>query len=168
MWDWRSRAFSIGPAITFPIFEGGRLRAAVKVTNAQQEEAFDAYEQSVQGAIQEVRDELVAFSTERTRRTSLTQAVSADQEAVDLSNQLYGQGLIDFLTVLDAQRQLYTAQDDLAQSEMQLAASMIALYKALGGGWETPPPAPATQPATTPATPLPPTMPAATTQETRP
>ena len=167
LWSWRSRAFSIGPAVTFPIFEAGRLRAAVRVTNAQQEQAFVSYEQSVQGAIQEVRDALITFGTERSRRASLAQAVSADEQAVDLSNQLYGQGLIDFLAVLDAQRQLYSAQDELAQSDMQLAASMIALYKALGGGWETPPPAPATQPA--PATVTGATMPAASpAQETQP
>jgi len=137
------------------------------VTNAQQEQAFVSYEQSVQGAIQEVRDALITFGTERSRRASLAQAVSADEQAVDLSNQLYGQGLIDFLAVLDAQRQLYSAQDELAQSDMQLAASMIALYKALGGGWETPPPAPATQPA--PATVTGATMPAASpAQETQP
>lgn len=153
LWAWRSRAFSIGPAVTWPIFEAGRLRAAVRVATSQQEQAFIAYQQSVQGAIAEVRDDLITFSTERSRRASLAQAAAADQEALDLSNQLYSQGLVDFLSVLDAQRQLYTAQDQLAQSDAQLAATLIALYKALGGGWETLPHAPATAPATEPKSP---------------
>ena len=94
------------------------------------------YEQSVQSAIEEVRDQLVAFAAEHRRRDSLAKAVDANRESVDLANQLYTQGLTDFLSVLDAQRQLYQAQDDLAQSDAQLDSSLIALYKALGGGWE--------------------------------
>ncbi len=171
LWAWRSRAFNIGPAVTFPIFEAGRLRAAVNVTTAQQEQAMISYQQSVQSAIEEVRDELITFSTERTRQASLAQAVKADEEAVELSNQLYGQGLVDFLSVLDSQRDLYTAQDELAQSDEQLAASLIALYKALGGGWETALPSPATQPGSTPAQTQPATSPAATApavKETQP
>ncbi len=149
---WRSRAFSIGPAIAWPIFEAGRLRAAVEVRNAQQEQAMVTYEQTVQRAIQEVRDGLISFTTERQRRDSLGQAVKADQDALDLARQLYGQGLTDFLTVLDAQRQLYQAQDALSQSDEQVTASLIALYKALGGGWESALPEATTLPATRPAT----------------
>jgi NodT family efflux transporter outer membrane factor (OMF) lipoprotein len=158
--DWRSRAFSIGPAVSWPIFQAGRLRAAVAVRTAQQEEALVTYEQTVQRAIEEVRDELVTLNTERTRRGALAQSVAADQDALDLARQLYTQGLADFLTVLDAQRQLFQAQDALAQSDTRVTTAVIALYKALGGGWETPvPPAPfpttaaATAPATQPGLP---------------
>ena len=170
---WRSRAFSIGPAIAWPIFEAGRLRAAVEVRNAQQEQALVTYEQTVQRAIQEVRDGLISFTTERQRRDSLGQAVKANQDALDLARQLYGQGLTDFLTVLDAQRQLYQVQDALSQSDEQVTASLIALYKALGGGWESDLPSATTLPAT-PPTPGPATnsVPAAhaapTTQENVP
>jgi outer membrane protein, multidrug efflux system len=152
VFDWRSRAFSIGPAISWPIFEAGRLRAAVVVKNAQQEQALLTYEQSVQSAIQEVRDELVAFAAEHRRRDSLARAVDADEESVELANQLYTQGLTDFLSVLDAQRQLYQAQDDLAQSDAKLDSALIALYKALGGGWENGPPISSLAPMTSPAT----------------
>ncbi len=156
LFAWRSRAFSIGPTVTWPIFEAGRLRAVVNVRTAQQEEALVTYEQTVQSAIQEVRDALVAFTTERRRRASLSDAVAADADSVDLSSKLYAQGLTDFLTVLDAQRQLYQAQDQLAQSDTQLDSALIALYKALGGGWEADASVsnvvPATQPSGTPTT----------------
>jgi multidrug efflux system outer membrane protein len=148
LFDWRSRAFSMGPAISWPIFEAGRLRAAVAVRNAQQEQALLTYEQAVQGAIAEVRDQMVTFSTERQRHASLAQAVTSDRDALDLAGKLYAQGLTDFLTVLDAQRQLDQAENALARSDTQLDESFIALYKALGGGWqnqpdEAPPQAPA-------------------------
>jgi len=136
LFAWRSRAFSIGPAISWPIFEAGRLRAAVAVWNAQQEEALITYEQTVQNAIAEVRDQMVGYSTERRRHESLTQAVTADRDALDLAQKLYAQGLADFLTVLDAQRQLDAAENALARSEAQLDEAFIGLYKALGGGWE--------------------------------
>ena len=81
-------------------------------------------------------DQLVTFTTERLRHTSLSQEVAADRDAADLAGKLYAQGLTDFLTVLDADRQLTEAEDALARSDTQLDTSLIALYKALGGGWQ--------------------------------
>lgn len=150
LFDWRSRAFSFGPAISWPIFEAGRLHAAVAVRNAQQEQALLAYESAVQSAIGEVRDQMVGFSTEKRRHDSLAQAAASDRDALDLAQKLYAKGLTDFLTVLDAQRQLDQADNALARSDAQLDESLIGLYKALGGGWinENAPPgnAAATQP----------------------
>jgi outer membrane protein TolC len=82
---------------------------------------------------------MVAFSTERQRRVSLAEAVKANQDSLDLANKLYAQGLTDFLTVLDTERQLYQAENALARSDAQVDTALIALYKALGGGWETAP-----------------------------
>jgi len=154
---WKSRAMSLGPTVSWPIFEAGRLRGVVAVRNAQQEQALLGYEQVVQNAIGEVRDEMIAFSTERQRHGSLTDAVRSNQEALDLAQQLYGQGLIDFLSVLDSQRQLFQAQESLSENDTQTVAAVVALYKALGGGWETGQPAgastsagAATQPTTAP------------------
>ncbi|HVT80725.1 MAG TPA: efflux transporter outer membrane subunit, partial [Phycisphaerae bacterium] len=148
--NWKSRAFSIGPAVAWPVFEAGRLRALVAVRNAQQEQALTAYEQSLQNAVQEVRDQLVAFTSERTRRDSLSKAVAADRDAADLAGKLYAQGLTDFLTVLDAERQLNEAENALARSDTDIDTSLIALYKALGGGWEGVPDAGSTPPPTPP------------------
>jgi outer membrane protein TolC len=79
---------------------------------------------------------MVSLSTERQRRVSLAEEVKADTDAVDLAGKLYAQGLTDYLTVLDAQRQLDQAQNALARSDTDADSSLIALYKALGGGWE--------------------------------
>jgi NodT family efflux transporter outer membrane factor (OMF) lipoprotein len=171
IFDWKSRAFSIGPTVTWPIFEAGRLQAVVDVRNAQQAQALAGYEQTVQNAIEEVRNGMVSFTTEQRRRESLGEAVKADKESLELARQLYGQGLIDFLTVLDAERQLNAAEDQLSQSEETVAASLIALYKALGGGWDAVIPAatqPATMPATAPATRAGPTTEGAASMPVRP
>jgi outer membrane protein, multidrug efflux system len=146
LWNWRSRMFSLGPTISWPIFEAGRLHAVIAVRNSQQQQALVAYEQSVQGAIQEVRDQMVTFATERQRQEALAQTVTSDRDALDLANKLYAQGLTDFLTVLDAQRQVDQAENALGRSEAIVDESLIGLYKALGGGWQNE--APATTQAT--------------------
>jgi len=134
--DWPSRTFSIGPAISWPIFDAGKLRELVRASDAQWEQALLAYEQTVLRAEEEVHDSMMAFASQQERLRSLGQAVKSDQETVAMAKQLYEQGLTDFLSVLDAERSLYTSQDDMAASEQTLATSLVSLYKALGGGWE--------------------------------
>ncbi len=153
-----SRMFNIMPGVTWPIFDAGRLRAFVRVRDAEQEEALDTYEQTVIQALGEVHDAMDSFRTEQDRRQSLAKAVRDNQEAVDLAHDLYRQGLADFLTVLDAQRNLLLSQDALSQSDTVVTTSLVALYKALGGGWEMFEPCddksagtPAGQPAAAPA-----------------
>jgi len=131
-----SRAFSFGPAIRWPVFDAGALRAVVKVRDAEQEQALVRYEQIVLQALEEVHDALAAFITEQDRRKSLQAAVKANEDSAELAEGLYRQGLTDFTSVLDAERQLYQSQEDLLQSETGVTTSLIALYKALGGGWE--------------------------------
>jgi multidrug efflux system outer membrane protein len=138
--DWftgRSRFWSIGPTITWPVFEAGRIRATIEVRNAQQEQALRLYERSVLTAFQDVENALVNYGNEQTRYRSLLEAVAANRRAVQMANDLYTQGLVPFLNVLDSQRTLYSSESDLAVSEASLASNLVALYKALGGGWET-------------------------------
>jgi len=134
--DWGSRFASIGPSVSWPVFQGGAIRANIAFQNAAQEELLAAYRETVLGALKEVEDALVAFEREQSTRARLEEAVTADQRAAELARQLYGQGLTDFLTVLVADETLFTAQDSLAQSERDVSLQLIALYKALGGGWE--------------------------------
>jgi NodT family efflux transporter outer membrane factor (OMF) lipoprotein len=134
---WGSRAWSVGPTIQWSIFQGGRIRAKIEVENARQEQAAIVYERSILLALQEVEDALIAYAKEQAHRAELSDAVAANAKAVELANQRYTQGLVDFLSVLDAQRSLYVAQDALVQSERQISELLVALYKALGGGWET-------------------------------
>ena len=138
--DWftgRSRFWSIGPTITWPVFDAGRIRATIEVRNAQQEQALRLYERSVLTAFQDVENALVNYGNEQTRYRSLLEAVAANRRAVQMANDLYTQGLVPFLNVLDSQRTLYSSESDLAVSEASLASNLVALYKALGGGWET-------------------------------
>jgi NodT family efflux transporter outer membrane factor (OMF) lipoprotein len=139
--DWisgGSRFWSIGPRITWPVFDAGRIRANIEIRNAQQEQALTLYEKSVVVAFQDVETALVNYANEQQRYRSLTEAVAANRRAVTMANELYIRGLNDFLNVLDTQRSLYVTESELAQSQATMATNLVALYKALGGGWETP------------------------------
>ena len=126
----------MGPAFSWPIFQGGRIVANIDVQNARQEQALATYEKTVLVSLQEVEDALVAYSKEQATWKSLSEAVTANQRAVDISNELYSKGLVEFLNVLINERSLYTSQDDLAQSTQRVSADLVSLYKAMGGGWE--------------------------------
>lgn len=138
--DWfsaQSRFWSIGPTISWPVFDAGRIRATIEIRNAQQEQALGQYEKSVLTAFEDVENALVNYGNEQTRYRSLLEAAAANRRALQMANDLYIQGLVPFLNVLDAQRTLYATESDLAQSEANMASNLVALYKALGGGWET-------------------------------
>lgn len=134
--DWSSRYYSIGPGVSWPIFDAGRVRANIRVQNEAEAQALSAYEQTVLIALRDVEDALVAYSREQMRRAALLQAVLANREAVDLATEQYRQGVVDFLTVLEAQRAVYGSEDSLVQSDSRCSSNLVALYKALGGGWE--------------------------------
>ncbi|MBI2432864.1 MAG: efflux transporter outer membrane subunit [Candidatus Hydrogenedentes bacterium] len=132
-----NQLWSIGPGISWPILQGGRIRANIEVQNARQEQAAINYERSILLALEDVENGLVSFAKEQDRRASLEAAVAANQAAVRLANERYVNGLENFLDVLQAQQQLFQSQDELVQSQSFVLTNLIALYKALGGGWET-------------------------------
>lgn len=134
--DYASRTWSAGPTVQWEIFQAGSIRANVRVQNARQEQALDAYQQSLLTALEDAENALTAYAREQVRRESLFQSVQADQQALKLSTELYQNGLADFLQVLDSERSLYTAQDALVQSDQTVSLNLVQLYKALGGGWE--------------------------------
>jgi len=138
--------FFVGPAITLPIFTGGRIRSNIALQNARLTQAQLGYRSTVLVALQETEDALVNYSFEQERRDHLQEAVARSQTAVQLSRERYRSGLADFLTVLDAERQLYNSEDLLAQSQIAVTTNLIALYKALGGGWEEAAPGAPVQP----------------------
>jgi len=139
---WESRLLSLGPSITWPVFQGGRIRANIELQTATQQELLAAYRDAVLRAFQEVEDALSAFSDQQAARDQLGDAVQANERATELARNLYAQGLTDFLTVLVAQVDLLTTQDALARTEGDVAVQLISLYKALGGGWEVAGPVP--------------------------
>ena len=134
--DSGSKFWSIVPGVSLPIFNFGRIRSNIAVQNAREEQAFVTYQQTVLTSLREVEDALVAFSEDQRRRQTLSSAVDANRRAVDLANQLYKQGLTDFLSVLQAQRDLFASEDALIQSDRSVTSDYVAIYKALGGGWE--------------------------------
>jgi NodT family efflux transporter outer membrane factor (OMF) lipoprotein len=134
--SWGARQYGLGPTISLPIFQGGRLRATLELRRVQQQEAALNYQQTVLQAWHDVDNALTAYADEQRRRDALAQAVVQDRRALDLSRQRYTQGLADFLNVLDAERALLAAQLQLADSTTTVSANLVQLYKALGGGWE--------------------------------
>ena len=137
--DWitaGSRFWTAGPTVQWRIFDAGRIRANIRVQNARVEQALAGYEQSMLAAFNDVETALTAYAKEQIRRQSLARAAEANQQAVALAEPLYSNGLADFLRVLESQRSLYQSQDALIESERAVSSDLIALYKALGGGWE--------------------------------
>jgi NodT family efflux transporter outer membrane factor (OMF) lipoprotein len=137
--------WSVGPAVRWALFDFGTLDAAVKIEDFHTREVLWNYRKSVIVAVQEVDNALQSYDAERMRLSELEQALTAAQRALTVANGRYKRGIIDFLNVLDAQRQLFALQDQYALSEDQTVTQFIAVCKALGGGWEgsAPPPPPA-------------------------
>ncbi|MEW5943159.1 MAG: efflux transporter outer membrane subunit [Pseudomonadota bacterium] len=135
--DGGSKAWSLVPGLSLPVFNAGRIRANIEAKDAQQEQALAKYQAAVLSALEEVENSLAVYVREQLRRESLLQAEEANRRAVALASERYVKGLASFLDVLDAERSLYAAQSLLSQSEASLSSDLVALYKALGGEWET-------------------------------
>ncbi|WP_368928707.1 TolC family protein, partial [Mixta calida] len=134
--NWSSHFYSYGPALSIPIFQGGRLVSSVRLSRAQQASSALNYRQTVLTALQDVENALVSYRTDQERVTQLDETVSALQSSFDLASDSYKKGLSTFLDVLDAQRQLSQAKQQAEQARVQSSLDLVALYKALGGGWE--------------------------------
>jgi outer membrane protein, multidrug efflux system len=132
---WDTRTWSFGPSATWEIFNTGRVSANIEVQKALQQQSVLTYHKTVLTALQDVENALIAYSNEHQRNAALIDAVTANRKAVELSTKLYTEGQIEFLNLLDAQRSLFGSEDSLVQSNRNLSTNLIALYKALGGGW---------------------------------
>jgi multidrug efflux system outer membrane protein len=133
--DWQSKTASIMPAVSVPIFEGGRLRANLDATKAQYRQAVAAYVNQVLTAYGDVEDALTDLHAQTDEVARLRAAVTSSQNYLDAAQAQYKQGLVNYLVVIDAERTLLTNQLTLSQDiNLQMAAS-IRLIKSLGGGW---------------------------------
>ena len=130
---------SVGPQMQWNVLNFGRLRCNVYVQEARQGQYAVRYQNAVLLAAEEVDNALVSYVREKQRRQHLAAQVDANKRAVVLSQQRYIGGDVDFQRVLDSQRSLLTSEDQLASSEATVTASLIQLYRALGGGWESAP-----------------------------
>jgi len=133
-----SRTWQFGPAVTMPLFTGGRLRANLKVTQAQYEAALATYQKIVQNAFREVSDGLINYQRSREFVRRQEELTRANREATDLANTRYEGGVTSYLEVLYNEQQLFIAELDLAQARLNELLSVVQLYRALGGGWQTP------------------------------
>jgi NodT family efflux transporter outer membrane factor (OMF) lipoprotein len=130
-----SQFWSFGAFFQWPIFAGGRILANIHVQEARQEQALLQYQRSILLALEEVENALSAHAREQRRQDSLRASVAANRRALELATDRFTSGLESFLSVLDAQRSVYAAEDELVQSDRNVALALIAVYKALGGGW---------------------------------
>jgi NodT family efflux transporter outer membrane factor (OMF) lipoprotein len=122
-------------SLTLPIFHAGALRQNVHAQSALAEQALATYESTVLAAYEEVENALTAWSNEHRRNQSLIAAAASARVASELALMQYNSGLVDFQTVLNADRNLIVLEDSLAVSDGEMTANYVRLYKALGGGW---------------------------------
>lgn len=131
-------AHAVSGTLAATLFDGGRLRSAVDIQSAMQEQALIAYQSSVLTALEEVENALTSYAGAHERVGARRAAAQAARNAAQLSRQMYESGLADFQKLLDTERTRLSAEDNLASSEAEQLNSLIKLYKALGGGWEQP------------------------------
>src|ERR1700737_4502756 len=131
-----SAAFAVGPSISIPIFEGGQLRGVLTLRESRQRETAIFFQKTVLQAWKEVDDALTAYREAQHRRADVARSVTENQAALQAARQRYSEGAIDFLNVISTQAQLLQSENDLADSDTQIATDLVNLYRALGGGWE--------------------------------
>lgn len=131
----RGNVISIGLSALAPIFDGGRLRARVRLSEAQRLELAQAYRGTVLQALADVEDALTAVRRTREREALLGTAVTEARRAFALAEAQYRAGAIDLLDLLDAQRTLFSAEDAFASARLDRLSGLADLYRALGGGW---------------------------------
>lgn len=134
--NWASRTYALGPSISLPIFQGGRLRATLDLRRQAQQEAATTYQKVVLQAFHDVDNALIAYNAEQRRREGLRREVQANRAALEISRSRYRSGLSDFLNVLTTERSLLASEQSLANSSATVTTNLVQLYKALGGGWE--------------------------------
>jgi NodT family efflux transporter outer membrane factor (OMF) lipoprotein len=123
-------------SITWPIFHGGQIHANIRAKEEEEKQAYYAYQKAVLGGVQNAEDALVRYETEQQRFVALEQGAKTAQTSTALALQQYRAGLAMYTSVLQAQSTQLTAEDNLAQSRAALTADLVAVYKALGGGWK--------------------------------
>jgi len=134
---WDSRRFGIGPQLSLPIFEGGRLRGVLELREAQQQEAALRYQQVVLRAWHEIDDVLRLYNASQLRRDLLAEAVRQNRIALQTAQQQYVEGAVDFLNVLSVQGALLASEEQWVESSAAVSQALVGLYKALGGGWQS-------------------------------
>jgi len=132
----RVLSWGLGPSLVWNVFDHGRLTNAVLVQDARFQQLHEQYQDAVLRAAREVDDAAVGFAKTGEQIVLLADAVTAAQRSLDIATLQYREGLVDFQRVLDSQRTLFSQQELLVTTRGNLAQNLVALYKAMGGGWE--------------------------------
>jgi multidrug efflux system outer membrane protein len=131
-----ANAWSLGPSITWAAFDLGSVRARLRGADAEADGALATYEQQVLLALEESENAFSDYGKRQQRLVSLIRQSESSRAAADLAEIRYREGTVDFLVLLDAQRERLAAEDSQAQAEVDLYRGIVAIYKALGGGWQ--------------------------------
>jgi multidrug efflux system outer membrane protein len=130
-----SRLWNFGSSFSWGLLNYPATKANIKAAESREQQSMITYEKTVLTALKDVEDALASYVKEKERQESLAKAVDANREALKLATIRYESGLSNYLDVLDAQRSLYSSQDGLVQSRANNTTNLVALYKAVGGGW---------------------------------
>ncbi|RKT24487.1 NodT family efflux transporter outer membrane factor (OMF) lipoprotein [Paraburkholderia sp. RAU2J] len=133
-----SHSWSAGPALSLPIFDGGRLRSQLGAASAGYDEAVERYNQSIVGALKDISDQVIRIRSLATQSDDADRSVAAARKNYDLSREGYRRGLTDYLNVLIAQNQLLRAQEGVAKIQAERLGAHASLVTALGGGLDEP------------------------------
>lgn len=131
-----ANAWALGPSITWAAFDLGSVRARLRAADANADGALASYEQQVLLALEESENAFSDYGKRQQRLISLIRQSESSRAAADLAEIRYREGTVDFLVLLDAQRERLAAEDAQAQAEVDLYRGIVAIYKALGGGWQ--------------------------------
>ena len=132
-----SQTWQFGPAVSFPLFTGGALRGNLKLARARFDEAVALYQKTVQNSFREVSDSLIAYQRTREFRARQEDLTQANRNAADMASVRYDGGVTSYLEVLYNEQELFAAEFNLAQARLSELLSVVALYRSLGGGWQT-------------------------------
>ena len=136
-WSTHTLDWAIGPALVWNIFDYGRLKNQVLVEDSRFQQLHENYLDTVLRAAREMDDAAIGFAKSRIQVDILREAVQAARRSLDIATVQYREGLVDFQRVLDAQRTLFSQQERLVTTQGGVTQSLISLYKAMGGGWQT-------------------------------
>ena len=139
---WSSLFWSWGPSISLPIFEGGTLVSNLRLSKLEQVQAALDYRKTVLVALRDVDNALAVYRTDQLRSAQLDASAAAQRRALGLARDSYRKGIASFIDVLDAARQVSQSDQQATQARLQVCTDLVALYKALGGGWEASAPQP--------------------------
>jgi NodT family efflux transporter outer membrane factor (OMF) lipoprotein len=137
--SWADKFYAFSPMVSLPIFEGGQLRANIRLAKAQAAEAAVTYRKTILSALEDVENALSAYRTELRRHEALERTVTAQTAALDIARNQYVHGVSTFINVLTAENSLALQHQELIESTLALTTDVVNLYKALGGGWQSAP-----------------------------